>query len=64
MTTFNYYCLSGKCDSKKMIHITKDISKQKEIEICEHCKEPLKLVGIKTNTSIQGTQEHFNKMKR
>jgi hypothetical protein len=57
-------CINDDCEVTKLIHITKDQSKEKEIELCEDCKEELKQVGISTNLSIQGTQEHFNKMKR
>ena len=62
MTTYNYWCLNDNCKEDKIL-ITKDESKEDDIELCKECKEELKCVGISTNITHVGTTEANNKRR-
>ena len=53
MTTYNYCCIEDGCNSTT-VHI-KCMDKDKPL--CEHCKRPMKRLGVCTYITHIGTRE-------
>ncbi len=66
MITYNYVCINDDCPQtpRKKVHVKKEETEANRIELCEHCGQHLKQLGIITNIAHKGTQESYNKMNR
>jgi len=57
---YKHFCINNECPESPR----KDVISDKPKDICKHCGNNLKQLGIVTNIVHKGTQESFNKMRR